>query len=187
MLHLHNSPEDVKVPPSLSYHLADIYLEELDKALAASSADESESSPVAPAPLSTFLDPFFALTARTTTKTTVQRLESALLEPLFDALDAAAVSPATSQSQAEDEDEETSRSRKRPRLAEPAFPHVLASCCLVDSEAEGALGVGAVRKGLLKRLFAVASEERTRDANRRKMYKFVKARDDDGDEDEGTE
>ena len=175
------SPEDAKVPPSLPYHLADIYLEELDKA----SSSSQDSSPP-PAPLTSILDPFFSLAARTPAKMTVQRIESALLEPLFNALDSALSSAASenkSDEEDEDEDEDNSRSRKRPRLSKsPEFPNIIAHSCVVGEKGDDASGAADLRKGLLKRLFEVASEESTRDANRRKIYKFWKARADDGEE-----
>ena len=144
------SPEDTRVPTSLAYHLADIYLEELDKAL----GSYEESSPP-PAPLSTLLDPFLALAARAPTKTTYERIQSALLEPLFTAL-----SPKF---------EDEPPSRKKPRLG-PTLPYLVANACSTDPEAEGKVERSKLRKILLRRVFDVASEEDTRDANRRKMY-----------------
>ncbi|KAI0782347.1 ribosomal RNA processing protein [Irpex lacteus] len=174
-------PDDVKVPPSLPYHLADIYLEELDKALNASTSQESPT----PAPLSTLLDPFISLAAGARAKLTVQRIESALLAPLFDAFDSA-LSPEASSSQSDDEDaEENQRSRKRARLdISPDFPHILAHSCLTPSTDAKTLTARELKKGLLKRLFEVASDTKTRDGNRRKMYAFWKARasEDDGEE-----
>ncbi|KAI0094310.1 nucleolar protein,Nop52-domain-containing protein [Irpex rosettiformis] len=182
-------PEDVKVPSSLPYHLADIYLEELDKALTQSPSSDSSDPPTPPAPLTTLLDPFISLAARTPAKLTVQRIESALLEPLFDALDCAL--PSKSQTEksddenadGEEEEENNTRSRKRPRLAEdPEFPNILAHSLLAKEGGDEASTVAQLKKVLLKRLFEVASEDKTRDANRRKMYKFWKARADDVDE-----
>ncbi len=189
--HAHNihssSPDDVKVPPSLPYHLADIYLEELDKALNASTSQESPT----PAPLSTILNPFISLAAGARAKLTVQRIESALLAPLFDAFDSA-LSPEATSSQSDEEDaEENQRSRKRARLdTSPDLPHILAHSCLTSASTDGpdgeakALSARELKKGLLKRLFEVASDTKTRDGNRRKMYAFWKARaaEDDGEE-----
>ncbi|KAI0347723.1 Nop52-domain-containing protein [Trametopsis cervina] len=169
-------PDDIKVPPSLAYHLADIYLEELDKAFASS---EQPS----PAPLSLVMDPFFSLAARTGTKTVVQRVQSAVLDPLFSALDEHNNGSDEEEDEEDDEeDADAARHRKRPRLSAPEYSHVLSSSCLVNSEEEGALSAGALKKGLLKRLFEVASDERTRDANRRKMYAFWKSHADDAEE-----
>ncbi len=73
------SPNNIRVPASLSYHIADIYVEELDKALA------SKPSP-SPAPLSLLLEPFFILASRTPTSTTYKRIQSSLFDPVFTAL-----------------------------------------------------------------------------------------------------
>lgn len=153
------------MPTSLAYHLADIYLEELDKVLGSPPVDSS-----LPAPLSTLLAPFYTLAARTATTVTYQRIQSTLFEPIISSL-----------SSRQDFDEP---SRKRPRLNTPTFPHLVRNACAINPAAEGALSNTAIRKVLLKQLFDVASEPDTRDANRRKMYAFWKENMEDG-ENEG--
>ncbi|CDO73074.1 hypothetical protein BN946_scf185007.g128 [Trametes cinnabarina] len=153
-------PEDPRVPTSLAYHLADIYLEELDKAV----ADSRVPSPL-PAPLSTLLMPFFTLAARTSTSTTYQRIQSALLEPLYSALSAAHDA---------DLDSDEPRSRKRPRLSTPEYPHLVANACATTPKEEGAINRATLKKVLLRRMFDIASEPDTRDANRRKLYALWK-------------
>lgn len=149
------------MPTSLAYHLADIYLEELDKAL----GNHGEPSPP-PTPLSTLLDPFFTLAARAPTKVTYERIQSALLEPLFTAL-----TP---------KPEDEPPSRKKPRLG-PTYANLVANACSTDPETEGAVERSKLRKILLRRMFDVASEEDTRDANRRKMYNLWKSYTEDED------
>ncbi|KAI1793170.1 Nop52-domain-containing protein [Ganoderma leucocontextum] len=147
--------DDSRVPTSLAYHLADVYLEELDKALGSSPVD----TPL-PAPLSTILAPFLALSARTPTAITLQRIQSALLEPLVTAL---------STRQGSDEP-----SRKRLRLSTTAYPNLVANACETDPSKEGVISPSALRKAVFKQVFEVASEPDTRDANRRKLYAFWK-------------
>ncbi|KZT74939.1 Nop52-domain-containing protein [Daedalea quercina L-15889] len=159
--------DDTRVPTSLAYHLADIYLEELDKVL----EDLPEPSPP-PAPLSMLLNPFFALAARAPTKITYERIQSALMEPLFTAL-----SP---------EPDDEPPSRKRPRLITPTYSSLIANACSSDPESEGAVESGKLRKVLLRRMFEVASEEDTRDANRRKMYNLWKRYSEDEESDSPT-
>ncbi|OSX66937.1 hypothetical protein POSPLADRAFT_1051101 [Postia placenta MAD-698-R-SB12] len=156
-------PDDTRVPASLGYHLADIYLEELDKALGTTS-----TSPPPPAPLSTLFTPFFTLAARTHTNATYQRIQSELLEPLY-----AALKPPQ-------EEDEPPR-HKRPRLSAPSYPHLVENACLSDPKAEGAVKRGALRKALLRRMFDIASEQDTRDANRRKLYALWKSQMEDED------
>ncbi|EJF67193.1 Nop52-domain-containing protein [Dichomitus squalens] len=160
-------PDDTKVPTSLAYHLADIYLEELDKALGKSPVE----SPL-PAPLSTLLAPFLALSARTPTSITLQRIQSALLEPLLTAF-----------ASRQDSDEP---SRKRPRLSTPEFPNLAANACTTNPPKEGSLDPFALRKAVLKQVFDVASEPDTRDANRRKLYAFWKEHIEDEDDSSGS-
>ncbi|EPQ60352.1 hypothetical protein GLOTRDRAFT_113017 [Gloeophyllum trabeum ATCC 11539] len=103
-------PDDIRVPASLSYHLSDIYLEELDKAMVNSPIPDPQ-----PAPLCTLLSPFFILAARTPSNITYQRIQSALIDPLFAALKPVRV---------ESESEDTSR-RKRQRLEEPDYSNLI--------------------------------------------------------------
>lgn len=186
----------------MTYHLADIYLEELEKALEASSADFADKTP--PAPLMTLIQPFLAIAAHTPNKTTYKHVQSAVFEPLFEDLHiAAAPGPSalivdvTAASDRDDEGDADGegRDRKRARLAEQglSFERICHHCMLDerDSDAESRAGPpeaeepGSLRRMLLKRLFEVASAPGTRDANRRKMYAFWKlAREDDEDEDE---
>ncbi|KAH9937374.1 Nop52-domain-containing protein [Fomitopsis serialis] len=154
--------DDIRVPTSLAYHLADIYLEELDRALGIS----PEPSP-SPAPLSTLLNPFFILAARTPTKITYDRIQSVLFEPLFTAL-----TP---------KPDDQPPSRKKPRLSTPTYSNLIANACLSDPKAEGAVESEKLRKALLRRIFDVASGEDTRDANRRKMYNLWKSHMEDED------
>jgi len=152
---IHCSSDDTRVPTSLAYHLADIYLEELDK------ADKALGNSPEPTPLSTLLNPFFVLAARTPTKITYDRIQSALFEPLFTAL-----TP---------KPDDQPPSRKKPRLSTPTYSNLIANACLSDPKTEGAMDSEVLRKALLRRIFDVASEEDTRDANRRKMYNLWKS------------
>ena len=70
------SPADVRVPTGLTLHLAEIYLEELEKALSAS------ESPT-PVPILALLSPFISLAAHTQTNTTYKHLEESLFKPLL--------------------------------------------------------------------------------------------------------
>ncbi|CCL98081.1 uncharacterized protein FIBRA_00075 [Fibroporia radiculosa] len=157
-------PDDIRVPASLAYHLADIYLEELDKAL----SSPLNSSP-APAPLSTLSTPFFTLAARTPSNASYQRIQSAFLEPLFSAFE----SP---------RDIDEPPLRKRPRLSSPIYENIVVNACISNPKSEGVMAGPELRKALLKCMFEIASEQDTRDANRRKLYNLWKSKlEDDGD------
>ncbi|KII93163.1 hypothetical protein PLICRDRAFT_87582 [Plicaturopsis crispa FD-325 SS-3] len=163
-------PDDIRVPAGLPYHLADIYLEELDKIMANPTSPSSQ-----PAPLATILAPFLTLAARTPTSTTYKHIQSALFDSLFDAL-----KPPPS------EDSE-SRSRKRPRLSTPTYPNLLPNACFTLPSPAGAMARSPLRKALLRKVFEVASQEDTRDANRRRMYGIWKNGMADEDDDSGSE
>ncbi|ESK90900.1 ribosomal rna processing protein [Moniliophthora roreri MCA 2997] len=150
-------PADMKVPTSLTYHLSEIYLEELDEVLGAT---PSTSSPPA-APLFLLLAPFFNLSALTLTSGTYKFVQSSLFEPLL-----ASLKPQ------EESEDENPRSRKRRRLesgTDVTFPNLVSHCCLSDPS-EKALSITTIREKLVRKIFEVASEPDTRDSNRKKMY-----------------
>lgn len=153
-------PSDNKVPTGLGNHVTDIYLEELDKALAkANNADDR-----LPVPLLLVLEPFFNLSAQTDSKLTFKRVQDALWEPLFQALGSA------------DTDDEEGRPRKRIRRAQDGpLQALLSNSCLRSSSSEKVMGQDELRRQLRKALFDVASRPDTRDSSRRKLYKLYQA------------
>jgi ribosomal RNA-processing protein 1 len=157
-----SSPSDIRVPASLAYHIADIYVEELDKALG------TATSPL-PAPLGTLLEPFFYLAAQTPTSTTYKRIQSALFDPLLNAL--------VPETDLEDMPSEA----KRIRLNSDTLAYLKSNTCLEDPVLDGHMEGAILKKKLLRRMFEIASQPETRDSNRRKMYALWKegAEDDD--------
>ncbi|KAG9119151.1 hypothetical protein FRC07_005983 [Ceratobasidium sp. 392] len=157
-------PDDNTVPASLSYHLADIYLEELNKVL-----DTTDHQPSIP--LITLIDPFINLAARTLNKVTYERMQTALITPLLDALGARiTVSQAA---------EEPSSSRKRKRGTWEAYSYLIDSVSAPPSRSKGEekeFGAREVAKAILKAIFEAAGREETTDTNRRKMYALWKTR-----------
>lgn len=150
------SPNDTRIPASLSYHIADIYPEELDKALG------STPSPP-PAPLASLLDPFFSLAAQASTSVAYKRIQSALFDPVLNDL-----APA---GRSDDGEPKT----KRIRLStESSYPHIVSNSCYSDPTTEGHVEGAVLKKKLLRRIFEVASQPDTRDSNRRKMYALWK-------------
>ncbi|KAF8632999.1 hypothetical protein AX15_001596 [Amanita polypyramis BW_CC] len=147
-------PSDMRVPTSLSYHLADIYLEELEKAL-------SSSLSAPPAPLYNLLKPFFSLAAKTQNKTTYQRCQSALFVPLFSAL--------SDKSHFDGE-----RPSKRTRVCESEFPTMISNACFEKPKSEGCMEPAELKKLLLGALSEIASLPDTRDSNRRRLLALCK-------------
>ncbi|KAJ7808233.1 nucleolar protein,Nop52-domain-containing protein [Mycena olivaceomarginata] len=163
------SPADIRIPTSLAYHLSDIYVEELDKALAAA------PEPFLPAPLATLLTPFFTLAARTPTSITYKRVQSEVFTPLFSAL--------SSSQPLEDQPPAQKRMRLDPDAQQP-YATLVSNACF-DSPEEGKIEGGTLRKKLLRRIFEIASEPETRDSSRRKMYALFKESTEDDGSDEG--
>lgn len=191
------SPEDPRVPTSLTYHLSDIYLEELDKAL-------SQLDDARPTPLDILIQPFLAIATSSPNKTTYKHVERAVFEPLFDDLLTASAGLASSTASSDptatgeepaESDEEGERKPKRTRMTaqELSYSHICYGCALPSAHLESTplgstaecVAPGPLRRALLAQLFDFASATETRDANRRKMYAFWKiARAEDEDEDE---
>ncbi|KAF9454115.1 Nop52-domain-containing protein [Macrolepiota fuliginosa MF-IS2] len=159
-------PTDTRVPMGLSSHLSDIYVEELDKALALT----AEQLPL-PAPLGVLLDPFFFLMAQTSNLTICKRVQASLLEPLLEAL---APTP-----RSEDEP-----ALKRLRKETDPYPNLVANACIKDPKTSGPLDSTVLRKKLLRAVFEVASLPETKDASRRKMYAIWKEGAEETEEDE---
>ncbi|TFK30908.1 ribosomal RNA processing protein [Coprinopsis marcescibilis] len=150
---------DTKVPTSLAYHLADIYLEELEKVL----AQQSDIDKQPPVPLILVLNPFLVLATQTASKITFRRIQSALLQPLLDSL--------SLESGSDDEDE--ARPRKRARLSQN-IPIWHNRSCLRDSATEKPLPRDVLQKQIRRALFDCASRPDTRDSSRRKLYALWK-------------
>ena len=149
------------MPIGLTFHLAEIYFEELEKALSAS------ESP-APTPILALLSPFISLAAHTQTKTTYAHLEESLFKPLL-----AELRPRTSNPQ------------KRARISALEFPTILSNACVDVPCTDGPTPHSALREAILQNLFTVASAEDTRDTNRRKMYTLYKTALEDDDDSVG--
>ncbi|KIK70701.1 hypothetical protein GYMLUDRAFT_149136 [Collybiopsis luxurians FD-317 M1] len=165
-------PTDGRVSIGLVYHIIDVYLEELEKVLHSSNADNDK-----PVPLLTILSPFLSLAALTPLGTTYKHLESSLLEPLL-----------LSCSSSEDSSEKDDQPRaKRRRIDFNPYSSIVLNACVSDASVEPALSPNLLRKKILRRLFQVAGHAETRDANRRKMYALWKAERDDDDEESESE
>jgi len=178
-------PDDNRVPLSFKYHLADVYLEELDKVLASFSEEASDDdddddrpSPKSPprAPLDALIAPFLTLLARTPSNHTFERLMSAVLEPLIQSFappPGAAGEPP---------------SKKRRRLLGTELSSLEHNSCISGSPTTSVeTDKSSIHQALLKQVFAVASEQDTRDSNRRRLYKFWKSNLEDDDDGPGVQ
>jgi len=160
--HSLRSPSDPRVPPGLSYHLSEVWLAELDKASAAATAQN-------PVPLKLVLAPFLTLAAKTPNKVTYQQVRANLIDPLL-----AALPPPPEL----DGPPLPERSKASPTLDD--FPNLLANSCL--SPPDEPSDRSRLRKGVLEYMFEVASQEDTRDSNRRKLYAICNANIDEDDD-----
>lgn len=159
------------MPVGLTYHVCQIYLEELNKAIGIEAEDESEHH--SPAPLLTLLAPLFTLAARAPITRTYDRVQEDAFVPLLDTLKPS-------------EEEDGPRSRKRPRLeagvSSAPLAHLVANACANDPK-DGPQKSAVLLKALLDQIMNKAGEDGTRDASRRRMYALYKKYADDVDSD----
>lgn len=134
---------------SLPTHLSDLYLTELDLALA--------ESPT-PAPLIPLLSPFIALLANTPTPVVYRRLIDTLFAPLLAALQTGS---------AETDADALPKKRKR---ADEVYPHILMNSTTTFGGKKAS--VDELRSALLQALFMEAAKEGSRESNRRKIYQL---------------
>lgn len=151
----YSSPTDARVPAGLTFHLAEIYLEELEKAVSTS------ESPIS-VPILALLSPFITLAAHTPTNTTYKHLEESLFRPLLDGL-------------------RLWTSNLHKRAPDLEWPTILSNACVDVPYTGGPMPQSTLREAILQKLLAVASAEDTRDTNRRRMYALYKTAVEDDD------
>lgn len=168
--HILNSVEDSRIPASLGYHLADIYLTELERAFPYTSTDEPSSRTL---PLIPVLQPFLTTLALSPTPTLFNRVKENAITPLLD--DAL---PAK---------EEPARKRRKKVVSEiikPTFPGILGNAVEADEPTEiedGEMGEKEkVGRKLLKALFEEGGKKETNEVNRRRLYMICREREEGG-------
>ncbi|KAL4400327.1 rRNA processing protein [Malassezia pachydermatis] len=164
------SSNNVQVPDSLTYHVCDIYLDELERAA-------SQLDPVPAIPVLDLLTPFMDLAATSRSKRIYERVMTSVLTPFLDAC--AARIPSSEQP------------RKRRKVHQDAatdvdlaYPHVLAHSTL-ETPAHGAHATDrltpatsedpaalyrTLKQEALRRIVAAASSPDTYVPSRRKLY-----------------
>ena len=157
------SSSDSRVPPGLSYHLSEIWLTELGKASAVATAQK-------PVPMKFVLAPFLALAAMTQNRVTYQQIQANLIDPLLSALSPPPCSA----------DLPPPPKRLKATATRDDIPDLLANSCL--SPQDGPSDRSQLRKGVLEYIFEVASQEDSRDSNRRKLYAICNANIDEDDD-----
>jgi len=156
-------PDDTRIPSSLTYHIVDIYFEELEKSLSVSldpTADKHSSE--LPVPLIPLLLPFFDLAARTSSAVTHSRVSSGLINPLLTALTNASSS------------EPPAKKRRHMSISQQSDLSELLSKSCVDQLQQGGVEPADLRSAVLRSMFDVASGPDVKEANRRKLYAIWK-------------
>ncbi|CAO1637987.1 unnamed protein product [Parajaminaea phylloscopi] len=149
---------DVKVPDSLTYHLTDVYLPELEKALASPEAEDVSSPEDSTPALLRLLQPFVDTASTCHSSTVYDKIFKNIFAPILDDCLAA-----------DAENTRNQRSAKRRKVSEDddaeegatEYPRILASTGLAPL---------ALRARIYKMLFEAASREDAVAARRRKLY-----------------
>ena len=148
---------DSKIPHSIAYHLADIYVDELERSLPATPASAVRCVPLIP-----LLQPFFKTITISSSTPMWTRITENLFIPLFDY----SVPPPPQP--------KTKRRKIESQLEITPYPRIFEV-----SEVEGMkgnedfeTGKRMCGEGILSELFKQASIPETNEVNRRKMYKL---------------
>ncbi|KAN0062926.1 hypothetical protein ACQY0O_004747 [Thecaphora frezii] len=112
---------DAKLPVSIPYHVSDIYLEELEKAVtwsqeqSASEEEEKEEEDVALVPVTTLLSPFIQGAAKAESKVTYNKIMEAVLVPFLED-----TVRAEAHLQEEEEEEKEEEEEEEEKVTQPA-------------------------------------------------------------------
>ncbi|GAA5986880.1 hypothetical protein JCM11641_006579 [Rhodosporidiobolus odoratus] len=161
--------QDPKLPHSLPYHVADVYLTEIERLSSSKLSDSVEVSPSPPRnlPLNLLLGPFYTAIAACPTSTMFTRFADEIYTPLLDAFLPPPPQPPHKRRKT---------AAKSKRLE---YPGILAVATEGSDAAEADAAGELIGKSVLKRLFAEGGKAETEDPNRRRIYAFVGAREQD--------
>lgn len=150
---------DSRIPHSLCYHLADIYIDELENSISNPLVSSTSTTPI---PLAALLQPFFQTLAIAPSTTMFQRVVENVFDPLFDCT----LIP-------------TAPKDKRRKLEsssdKPQFHGIIERTIL---EEDGEIGERRERVGkkLLEVLFVEGGKKETGEVNRRRIYNVSRQR-----------
>ena len=153
------SSNNVRVPDSITYHVCDIYLNELEKAV---SLDGETRIPIL-----ALLMPFMELAATSHSKQMYNRVMESVLTPFL----------TLCEQRMQPQDERRKR-RKVDEDEEETYTHIFARMRDdedEDDEDEDDEGVARIRRHALRRIFAAASGSDTYAPSRRKLYELWQA------------
>lgn len=149
---------DVKTPNGLMYHVCDIYLEELDKALLFES-EEKES--VKNVPITSLLQPFFDMAASCHSSQHFDRMIKAVVIPYLDDCLVA---------EAEQKSKNDNRANKRQKRSTEDD----SQCDYPNIFKRAETNATELRSQAFSELFSVASRTESVEARRRRIYKMCK-------------
>lgn len=154
-INLPHSLQDIKTPTSISYHIIDIYLEELEKAVSAQGSEEGAEGQT-PVPVVSLLQPFATTITLTSNKIHFQRILDNVFDPVLDGLIT--------------DSEPASKKRRRMDVKPDTIPTVLAG----QGEDTG--------KAVIKALFDSGASAETDSVTRKRLYMYAAKRGYEGDE-----
>jgi ribosomal RNA-processing protein 1 len=149
-----------RIPISLSTHLSDLYMTELDRVLSSSSIPSPSTCP-----LISLLEPFSTLVARTPSPVVYTRLMDTMFLPLLKALSAASALEGAVEGP----------TGKKRRTDNGSVGTGTAANAGVEGheniiEQSSPSGAAAQKAAVLQSLFSAAADEQAKEANRRKVY-----------------
>lgn len=176
---------DVKVPDGITYHLADIYVEELDKAVEV--ASQAEDYPFMSVPALRLLQPFITTMAICHSPLVFDRISKAVIHPFLEDCLTLQEAEEKGDNPSNNKRKANSQKRNRKRRKDEGADAKEASSDEGDDESEktdgcqyaylmdqmGATGK-AMTKAIFDAIFQAASAKNSIEARRRRMYKLCK-------------
>jgi ribosomal RNA-processing protein 1 len=161
-----NSVLDSRIPASLAYHLADIYVTELERTFPITDSDNPNST-TRTLPLHLVLQPFLTTLALSPSSTLFNRITENVITPLLDD----ALPPR----------EEPKKKRRKvvSEIVKPEYPGILGNAVEGKGEDEEG-GKERVGKSVLRAVFEEGGKAETNEVNRRRLYTICREREEGG-------
>jgi ribosomal RNA-processing protein 1 len=183
---------DVKVPDGITYHLADVYVEELDRALETAIGEENRTTE--PVPALALLQPFISTMATCHSQLVFDRISKAVILPFLE--DCLTLQEAQQkEKESKKRKAESQKGTKKRRKGEEAEAEENKSDAEDGQDTDGCeyaflmdqmmIPGKEIRKETFDAIFQAASAKDSIEARRRRLYKLCKEEEERLEEEEG--
>jgi ribosomal RNA-processing protein 1 len=176
-------PNDVKVPDGITYHLADVYLEELERAATNTVNQDNASELSKEIPLLVLVQPFVTTMATCHSPLVYDRIANEVVNPLLkDCLALQEKEKSQSGRKRKATSQKKSRKRGKGDLTisedEDSDEDEVSICQFANMLEQTRMSGADLRKSIFENIFQTASRSDSIDARRRRLYKMCKDEED---------